>query len=106
MAGTERGAELVPDRVGRESARREPERPCRVYIHNDAVTPMDFVVHVLVTVFLLPTINAEQIMYAAHLNGRAYVQTLPATEARRRIARARFAASLRTFPLEFSMEAE
>jgi ATP-dependent Clp protease adaptor protein ClpS len=67
---------------------------------------MDFVVHVLVGEFLLPVINAEQVMYAAHLNGRAHVQTLPANEAHRRIGRACFAARLRQFPLQFSMEAE
>ena len=67
---------------------------------------MDFVVHVLVSVFLLPTINAEQVMYSAHLNGRAYVQTLPEDEARRRIGRACFAARLGQFPLRFSIETD
>jgi ATP-dependent Clp protease adaptor protein ClpS len=80
--------------------------PVRIFIHNDDVTPMDFVVHVLVGVFLLPVVNAEQVMYSAHLNGRAYVQTLPAGEAHRRIGNACFAARLRQFPLQFSMEAE
>jgi ATP-dependent Clp protease adapter protein ClpS len=67
---------------------------------------MDFVVHVLVNVFLLPVINAQHVMFSAHLNGRAYVQTLPADEAQRRVGRACFAARLRRFPLQFSLEAE
>ena len=67
---------------------------------------MDFVVHVLTTIFQLPSPNAEQVMYAAHLNGKAYVQTLPRSEAQRRVGLARFAARLRGFPLEFSVEAE
>jgi ATP-dependent Clp protease adapter protein ClpS len=46
------------------------------------------------------------IMYTAHLNGAAYVQTLPRTEAKRRINKAHFAARLKSFPLEFSMEPE
>ncbi|MFH1184184.1 MAG: ATP-dependent Clp protease adaptor ClpS [Chloroflexota bacterium] len=100
------GDQPLPEKAGTHPDRLEGERPYKVYIHNDDVTPMDFVVHVLVMVFLVPTLNAGQIMYAAHLNGRAYVQTLPAAEARRRIAKARFAARLRGFPLEFSMEAE
>jgi ATP-dependent Clp protease adapter protein ClpS len=45
-------------------------------------------------------------MYSAHLNGKAYVQTLPRKEAQRRVGQARFSARLRGFPLEFSMEAE
>jgi ATP-dependent Clp protease adaptor protein ClpS len=79
--------------------------PFRIFIHNDEFTPMDFVVHLLVGVFLLPAINTEQVMLSAHLHGRAYVQTLPADEARRRIGRACFAARIGRFPLEFSMEA-
>lgn len=78
----------------------------RVIIHNDEVTSMDFVVHILVTVFQLPSDNAAQIMYTAHLNGSAYVQTLPKPEARARINKAHFAARLKGYPLEFSMEPE
>ncbi len=78
----------------------------RVFIHNDEITPMDFVIHILMTIFLLPTANAAHTMYTAHINGQAYVQTLPKPEARRRINKARFAARLKGYPLEFSMEPE
>jgi ATP-dependent Clp protease adaptor protein ClpS len=78
----------------------------RVIIHNDDVTPMDFVIHILITVFLIPELNSATIMYAAHLNGSAYVQTLPKSEARRRINKALFAARLRSLPLQFSLEVE
>ncbi len=78
----------------------------RVIIHNDDVTPMDFVIHILITIFLLPTANAAHIMYTAHVNGNAYVQTLPKPEAQRRINEAHFAARLSGYPLEFSMEPE
>lgn len=97
---------LLPEKTKHDIHQPETERPYRVYIHNDDVTPMDFVVHILMTIFLLPAVNAAQVMRSAHLNGRAYVQTLPLSEARRRIAQARFAARLRNYPLEFSMEAE
>lgn len=96
----------VPERTSGPERQAAGGGPFRVFIHDDDVTPMDFVVHVLVSVFLLPIINAEQVMYSAHLNGRAYVQTLPADEAQRRIGRACFAARLRKFPLQFSMEAD
>ncbi len=78
----------------------------RVIIHNDDETPMDFVIHILSTIFLVPEPNAGLIMLAAHLNGQAYVQTLPRPEAERRIGKARFAARLTGYPLEFTMEPE
>ena len=67
---------------------------------------MDFVVYILTTVFLVPSPNADHIMYAAHLNGISYVQTLPTEEAQRRIGKAHFAARLRGLPLTFSLESE
>ncbi len=96
----------VPERSPRERTRPSQGRLYKVFIHNDDVTPMAFVVHVLATVFLVPPPNAEYIMYAAHLTGSAYVQTLPASEARSRINKARFAGAFAGFPLQFSMEPE
>ncbi len=96
----------LPERARESRSRAVREPPYRVLVHNDDLTPMDFVIHVLSTVFLIPEINSTVIMYSAHLNGQAYVQTLPRLEAWRRIDRAHFAARLKGFPLSFSMEAE
>jgi ATP-dependent Clp protease adaptor protein ClpS len=96
----------LPLPTTQQAEQPEQESPWAVFIHNDEITPMDFVVHLLMTVFLLPSPNATQVMYSAHLNGRANVQTLPRSEARRRAGQARFAARLRGFPLEFSLEPE
>ncbi len=98
--------QLSPQRTRRPQEQPGTEPPYRVIVHNDDVTPMDFVTHRLVTVFLIPQENALTIMYTAHLNGAAYVQTLPKAEARKRINKAHFAARLQGYPLEFSMEAE
>jgi ATP-dependent Clp protease adaptor protein ClpS len=78
----------------------------RVIVHNDDLTPMEFVIQTLSSIFLMPEINAATIAYSAHLTGRAYVQTLPRPEARRRVNKAHFAARLKGYPLEFSMEPE
>lgn len=78
----------------------------RVIIHNDNVTPMDFVVRVLTTFFYLSNPKAAEIMMTAHFSGMAYVQTLPKTEAEKRINKAHFAAGLEGYPLHFSMESE
>ncbi len=78
----------------------------RVLIHNDDVTPMDFVVMVLEKIFLVTRPNAMSIMLIAHYTGMAYVQTLPKSEAQKRIGKAQFAAGLEGYPLKFSMEPE
>lgn len=78
----------------------------RVLIHNDDVTPMDFVVHVLNTIFMLLPPDAVKVMYTAHYRGEAVVQILPRSESERRINKAHFAAGLEGYPLHFSMEAE
>jgi ATP-dependent Clp protease adaptor protein ClpS len=78
----------------------------RILIHNDHVTPMDFVVNILKTVFYLSNDRALDVMMTAHITGIAYVQTLAKSEAEKRINKAHFAAGLEGYPLHFSMEPE
>lgn len=78
----------------------------RVLIHNDDVTPMDFVVMILEKIFQVNRPNAMSIMLIAHYTGMAYVQTLPKSEAQKRIGKAQFAAGLEGYPLKFTMEPE
>jgi ATP-dependent Clp protease adaptor protein ClpS len=82
------------------------EPPYRVIIHNDDVTPMQFVLYILMTVFQLNNLHAVQVMYTAHYHGSAYVQTLPKPEAIRRVGMAETSARLSSFPLRFSIEKE
>src|SRR3972149_6204797 len=89
-----------------EETQTELEPLYRVIIHNDDVTPMDFVVNVLTSIFMLTQPGAQEVMLAAHYKGTAYVQTLPKTEAEKRINKAHFAAGLEGYPLHFSMEPE
>lgn len=98
--------EIIPTKAPEAKVRSDAGPLYRVFVHNDDVTPMDFVVHVLSTIFMVASPNAEYIMYSAHVAGKAYVQTLPGHEARRRIGHAHLAARLRGLPLEFSMEPE
>lgn len=78
----------------------------KVIIHNDDVTPMDFVIRILLRVFFVSGPAAVQIMFAAHHNGSAYVQTLPKAEAQERVNRAHFAAAAAGYPLRFTLEPE
>lgn len=100
--------QIAPDIkiIEEQQEETELEPLYRVIIHNDDVTPMDFVVHILKTFFYLSNNRAAEIMFAAHFSGSAYVQTLPKSEAEKRINKAHFAAGLEGYPLHFSMEPE
>jgi ATP-dependent Clp protease adaptor protein ClpS len=98
--------QVIPEIEIIEKAETELEPLYRVIIHNDDVTPMDFVVHVLASIFVLSQPDAMEVMLTAHFVGAAYVQTLPKTEAQKRINKAHFAAGLEGYPLHFSMEPE
>ncbi len=78
----------------------------RVIIHNDDVTPMEFVVIILQRIFQLDPLQAEHVMIMAHYTGMAYVCTLPLSEAQKRVGKAHFAAQLEGYPLLFTLEPE
>ena len=100
--------ETVPEIeiIHEEEEETELEPLYRILVHNDDVTPMDFVVHVLKTIFYQSNPKAFEIMLIAHITGLAYVQTLPKSEATKRINKAHFAAGVEGYPLHFSMEPE
>jgi ATP-dependent Clp protease adaptor protein ClpS len=87
-------------------AQTEIEPPYRVLIHNDDVTPFDYVIAVLRVVFLLSGRDALAVTTRAHLMGIAYVVTLPYEEAKYRVGRAHGMARAAGFPLTFSLEPE
>lgn len=81
-------------------------RRCKVFVHNDDITPYDFVILVLVRFFKLLPHDAELVTWTAHTSGVAQVVVLPVNEAQRRVGQAHFAASLEGYPLTFSIEPE
>ena len=98
--------QILPEIQFVEDAETELEPLYRVIIHNDDVTPMEFVVHVLKNFFYLSNPKAAEIMLAAHFYGNAHVQTMPKTEAEKRVNRSHAAAAAEGYPLHFSMETE
>ena len=78
--------------------------PYRVIIHNDDVTPMDFVVDVLMQVFNLSLDSAADVMLTAHMQGKALVVVCPEPLARELVGKAHAAARGAKFPLRFSLE--
>lgn len=78
----------------------------RVLVHNDDITPYDFVIGVLIRFFKLNARDAEVATLTAHTNGIALVAVLPLSDAQAKVGRAHFAASLEGYPLTFTIEAE
>lgn len=96
----------VPEIHTLEDIDTELEPMYSVVIHNDDVTPMDFVVEVLKQIFFLGNDRAAEIMLVAHVKGSAYVQTLPRVEAEKRVQHAHQAAGTAGYPLTFTIEYE
>lgn len=97
---------IAPD-IGEDTEQLQAvEPPVQIYIHNDDVTPYEFVVVVLQRFFDLTPLEAEHVTYIAHVSGVAYVATLPKSEAEKRVGQAHFAAGLEGYPLTFTIEPE
>ena len=99
-------AEVDTSRETLEEVDEALEKQGRVIIHNDDVTPFDFVIMVLQRFFNLALPKAEYVAWTAHTEGHALVAVLPMAEAQRRVGQAHFAASLEGYPLTFTIETE
>jgi ATP-dependent Clp protease adaptor protein ClpS len=82
------------------------ERRWYVLIHNDDVTPFEYVLRILTNLFLLSEEMAEHVAQTAHSEGKAVVVVRPRPEAERLVKVARSRARLDGYPLTFSIEPE
>ncbi|MXZ19264.1 MAG: ATP-dependent Clp protease adaptor ClpS [Caldilineaceae bacterium SB0665_bin_25] len=80
------------------------EEPWTILVHNDDVTPYDFVVDTLGHIFSLSSEIAETVTWEAHSKGMAPVCSRPRSEAKRLISDAHTLARSAGYPLTFSME--
>ena len=78
----------------------------RILIHNDEVTPYEYVIQILGGVFLLSEEIADHIAWTAHTQGRAVVVVRPRWEAEKLVKIAHSRAHCDGFPLTFSLESE
>lgn len=78
----------------------------RILIHNDEVTPYDYVIRILGRVFMLSEEIADHVAWMAHNEGVAIVLIRPRYEAEKLISVAYTAARADGYPLAFSMEPE
>jgi len=97
---------VIPDVTYIVVNRDDLEKPYRVIVENDDVTPMDFVVMVLRLFFGLSIEDALSVMLTAHKEGRALVATLPLEEAQGRVYSAHTVAREEGYPLTFYLEPE
>jgi ATP-dependent Clp protease adaptor protein ClpS len=77
-----------------------------VVIHNDDVTPFEYVIRILTSLFLLSDEMAEHVAQTAHSEGQAVVVVKPRPEAERLVKVAQSRARLDGYPLAFSVEPE
>jgi ATP-dependent Clp protease adaptor protein ClpS len=102
--GDKQPAVIEPKQTTEQKPRLVPRY--KVLIHNDDVTPMDFVVLVLMNVFRKSVQEAADIMITAHHSGIALVTVLPLEEAELRADQAHSLARTNKFPLTFTYEPE
>lgn len=76
----------------------------RVLVHNDDVTPFEYVTAILIRVFMLSEEMSEHIALTAHSEGIAIVIIRPRSEAERLGTVANRSARADGFPLTFSVE--
>jgi len=77
-----------------------------VFLLNDDFTTMDFVIHVLETIFHKPVIEATRIMLHVHKNGKGHAGTYTREIAETKIETVHKIAREHEFPLRCSMEKE
>lgn len=78
----------------------------RVLLHNDEVTPFEYVIKILAMVFMLSSEISEHVALTAHNEGIAIVVIKPRNEAERLSISANRRARADGFPLTFSIEPE
>ncbi len=96
--------EITPQITYTVMTDEELDRPYKVIILNDDITPMEFVVIVLRSFFELTIDRAYAVMLEAHHEGHAYVASYPFEEAQERVYQAHSVARENGYPLTFYLE--
>ncbi|MCX7724566.1 MAG: ATP-dependent Clp protease adapter ClpS [Thermodesulfovibrio sp.] len=76
----------------------------RVYLLNDDYTTMDFVVHVLMTIFDKPRVEATAIMLHVHRHGKGLAGIYPKEIAETKVYQVESLARANGFPLKCIIE--
>jgi ATP-dependent Clp protease adaptor protein ClpS len=87
-----------------DTAKVSAEGMATVLIHNDEVTPYDYVIQILGDLFMLSEELADHVAWTAHTKGEAVVVVRPRVEAEKLVKVAHGRARLVSYPLTFSLE--
>ena len=92
----------------RSGLRTAPKEPSKhdVLVLNDDFTTFEFVIMVMMTVFMKTLEEAEDIAETTHVNQKATVGTYALDIARSKVAKAVNMARAEGFPLRFDIQAE
>ena len=94
----------IPATVEETGAEEQLAPLYKVLIHNDDITPFDFVIRVLREIFKLGFVRAFAITLEAHNRGVALVVVEPREHAEFHVEQAHSLARGRNYPLNFSIE--
>jgi ATP-dependent Clp protease adaptor protein ClpS len=100
---------LVPSGIEQhiaETVRTKHGNLCKINVHNDDVTPYDYVIGILGDLFMLSEELADHVAWTAHMKGVAVVVVRPRAEAEKLVKVAHGRARLSRYPLTFSVEQE
>ena len=97
-----------PQKQGKTSLKTEPREPKRykVIVLNDDYTTFEFVISVMMTVFLKTYEEACHIAETTHIHQKATVGTSTLDSAKSRVAKATAMARAEGYPLRFDVQAE
>ena len=97
-----------PGEAVREKTQPKTKQPSlyRVFLLNDDYTTMEFVVHVLQTIFHKPLLEATQIMLHVHKNGKGMAGAFTREVAETKVEAVHRLARDQGFPLKCVMEKE
>ena len=102
-------SEEIKDKIAKPQVFDAAERdytPTKIIVHNDEVTPYDYVIHILGDLFMLSEELADHIAWTAHTKGVAVVVVRGRTEAEKLVRVAHGRARQANYPLTFSLEQE
>jgi len=92
--------------IEREEVKLKRPKKWAVILHNDDITPMDFVIELLHYVFKMDLSEAAQLMIKVHTEGQGVAGVYPYEIAEQKFTEANAMVRLSNMPLKITLEEE